>query len=271
MAGMRNLFSVSCASPTFCVAIGQDRASAATVAVIYDGSAWSPPVRLPGAGYPPPVISCPSAAFCGALFGTGTFLRDADGTWTTGPPVPSSTTTVIRSISCVSSTFCVGTDWAGEAWIYDGTAWSAGALVGSGGLKGMLSCVSTSFCMVADVKGEVSTYDGDGVGWSQPVAVPGARELDTLSCSSVTFCVAAGSSDAFVFDGHSWRPTSVTTAAPVRLLSCVSTTFCVMVDGAYPQRFSRYDGSTWGPATMRLLVHAGRGGRQPGAQSGFVR
>jgi hypothetical protein len=69
--------------------------------------------------------------------------------------------------------------------------------------------------------------------------------LESVSCTSSTFCVAIDNSgDAYFFSGSSWsEPEGVDESESLDAVSCSSTKFCVAVDGE-GYAFA-YDGSSW--------------------------
>jgi hypothetical protein len=95
--------------------------------------------------------------------------------------------------------------------------------------------------MAVLVSGYAARYDGTT--WSQPAGLPSsAGEPDSVSCPTVSFCVAVdGGGNVVTFDGSSWTaPVNIDSEAakslngPVLILlmsvSCPSATFCVAGD-----------------------------------------
>ena len=126
------LQGISCASPTSCVAVGEDRdagGSTGTLVERWDGSSWSidPAPTLPGGLQD---VSCSSRNACLAVGGSegrsgGDGLAEAwDGsTWTAVPAG-----WPMRSVSCLAADWCVGaggdsTAHAAFAAIWDGARW----------------------------------------------------------------------------------------------------------------------------------------------------
>ena len=72
-----SLFSVSCATSSFCTAIASRQARV----TMFDGSSWSAPMRIPG-GDGARSISCPTATFCMAVSWNGAALEWSNGSWT---------------------------------------------------------------------------------------------------------------------------------------------------------------------------------------------
>ncbi|HTZ44472.1 MAG TPA: hypothetical protein VMB79_11485 [Jatrophihabitans sp.] len=112
------------------------------------------------------------------------------------------------------------------------------------GVAATVSCPSASFCVAVEANGYLLTYDGSS--WSAAARPAGfTGSLHGVSCSSTTFCLAAGSA-SLVWDGTSWSPHPVPNPADeIDVVSCVSPTFCMAstVSGYY----TRYDGTSWQP------------------------
>ena len=104
----------------------------------------------------------------------------------------------LASVSCASSSFCTAVDFNGRALTYDGSVWSAPALVG--GAQGLrsVSCASSSFCAALDSTDFAVTYNGSS--WTAPVVLGGGS--DKLSCPAASFCAVVDfSGRALTFNG----------------------------------------------------------------------
>jgi hypothetical protein len=163
----------------------------------------------------------------------------------------------LDGVSCVSSTWCVGlsgesgyasdgTDiGATVASIFNGTSWSATTEIDGAGLY-WVSCTSTSFCAAVG-DGSYSLYDGEH--WSTPVPFDANDELNSVSCTSDSFCAAAdGNGTLYSFDGTSWTPQTVgATGLNLVGISCASSSLCIAVgnDADLDNEAFVYDGSNW--------------------------
>jgi len=211
--------TVSCTSPTFCVAWASGNAgnSGEAMAEQWNGAAW--------------VLQ-------------------------TVPPAAANVT--VNSVSCTSANFCEAVA-AGSAYGWNGSAWTAQTLpasAASGALQGV-SCTSRSFCEAvgeyyanSDVVPVVARWNGSA--WKSP-AIPNptnstfARAF-AVSCASANACEAGGyyevesnanKQKAFTegWNGSAWGlqqavAPSGATANGLGGISCVSATFCEAV-GAY--------------------------------------
>jgi hypothetical protein len=166
----------------------------------------------------------------------------------------------LTSLSCVSAKFCMGVTTKGEALRYTGKHWTAKKI--DHRELTAVSCVSSHFCVAVDFatnKGNGSNgYNSYGLifkgsKWSAPKRIwPGA--LDTVSCRTKSFCVAADANGAGAvkFNGHSWKKTStVHDSQFLQSVSCATKTFCMVVD---PDTFGTpaaggaviFNGHKWG-------------------------
>ena len=98
-----------------------------------------------------------------------------------------------QQIDCVSASFCVAVDGAGQAFIYDGTGWSGPQTVDADGGLRAISCSSANSCTaLADNSTEFSY---DGTSWTE-ATLPyeneyGIYDPTSISCPTASFCAAA--------------------------------------------------------------------------------
>ncbi len=167
-------------------------------------------------------VSCVTSVFCMAVgdggqteLGESTPISQSSiwngATWTSlpMPTVASAEAAYLTSVSCVTTSFCVGVggaDFAGtyapliEQW--NGSAWSvvqATAGSTSSTLSGV-SCTSTSFCMAAGTNGNDPVVDQwNGSTWTPTtLSFPGVFS----SCSSCAASSVMSCADSLVL--HDW-------------------------------------------------------------------
>lgn len=270
------LTEVSCASSSFCLAIGalKDGSPAYTV---WNGSAWSHPVKAPRPGLPRQILTCASSTFCLATDAFQT--RRWGGRGWTAAPSPGVDRNALRStldMSCAPSTrFCMALSSRGAdgavAYTFDGGHWSgpltfpalpaASPSLGSQPAPDRLSCASPSSCMAVD--GDGFAYQWDGSRWGTPLDVVPPGNV-TVSCPDPRWCMVANSrSYTAVWEG-SWRGPSFVDPEAMKIsqpagetspvswgqadfgvlgMACASRKMCVEVDDAgYAVTF---DGSRW--------------------------
>lgn len=236
--------SVSCASVSFCVAVGFTSGSGS--AAVYNDGIWSEATLLDPDGQLFSV-SCPSSSFCMAMDGSGHAFVYNGSAW--GPAMSPSTD--LTQVSCVSSSFCVAVGGSGQAASYNGTNWSVLADTGLGGARSV-SCASESFCMAVGSAGggptSASIYKGSS--WGAPTVMDSEfnAAVSAVSCGSPSFCVAVGNfGDEETYSAGTWsKPTQIGHEGFIGNISCPSESFCVALSAG--GEAVRYNGSTWSSA-----------------------
>ena len=242
-------------------------------------------------------ISCPTSSFCVAVgqqniaTGGGVLLEQWNGTaWSvvTGVTVPASANDTLDGVSCAGPAFClaVGGDAAGPlAEMWNGTSWSAVTVPQPAGINGAsnlysVSCVATNVCQALGTAFTGSTPGVYGVQWNgtalslttaaTPTAAASALvELNGMSCSSPTACVAVGTTDAAAgtglpfaeqWNGTAWSlagnssvSTGLNIGSRLSSVSCVGATWCqaVGVSATTPTTslIETWNGTQWTAAT----------------------
>ncbi len=240
------LFSVSCVSERFCVAVGYADPSIRyqAAAVTWNGTAWSAmaPVHPSGARYSElEAVSCISERWCMAV---GSYVERSG---------------VRKTLAEV---------WNGSSWSVSTTPNPTGTAPRLHGLD----CTSEAFCMAvgsfAEARGRRLTLgqSWNGLAWSsqRTIDLPEAleHELQAVSCPTSSYCIAAGSFEvervaltmAQSWNGRAWEIEEPLDPEEgfqtlLRDVSCVSTSYCVTA-GAYFERgaFSlaeSWDGREW--------------------------
>jgi len=224
------LAGVSCATPSFCVAVGSvDTTSAAPLIEQWNGTTWTVVQSTPSAT---PTfltgVSCTGASFCmavgyvGAAGGSGLVEQWNGSTWTSTTITAEFNNNIqVFAVSCTTPSFCmfVGdailsgssntvpfTDfWNGSIWT--GTYPPANLGTTTDYQLDGVSCVGTTFCTAvgkATTGGQPpvmygQTWNGDESGdlsaWTVVAGLPdvsGGASLDGISCFSATSCTAVG-------------------------------------------------------------------------------
>ena len=254
-SGQNRLNAVSCATSTFCVAVGQQDSGAGggTLVEQWNGSSWAvvPSVNAPSSsGDELDSVSCVGPAFCMAVgtSGQGAVAETWNGaSWSLANPViPSSVTggAVLSSVSCVSTTVCeaLGTGYnATPTPVVFGNQWN-------GSVWSLVSAATPS------------------VSGSFPTPVIEATGMD---CVTATWCVTVGTTNANAtattpfaeqWNGSSWSLVSVAVPSGAGVIgsylasvSCVGTAFCEAVGqtiGATGQNLiENWNGSQWAIVT----------------------
>jgi hypothetical protein len=147
-------YALSCASATFCTAVGPGNGNAGTAAATFNGSSWSAFTTIDSVGTEGLIaVSCPSAAFCAAVddgggVNDGGAVTFNGSTWSPRSPLGAG---FVQSVSCTSSTFCAASDvtggGTGGALAFNGSSWSPAGSVGPATVSVVLSCGSPSLCV----------------------------------------------------------------------------------------------------------------------------
>ncbi|MBO0823179.1 MAG: hypothetical protein J2P27_04885 [Actinobacteria bacterium] len=237
------LESVSCTSSNACTAVGTYLNAAGinvTLAERWDGASWQKqnapnPAEDTNSTVAPNLtgVSCPVSGSCEAV-----------GSYQLG-----------------GSQVSLAEGWDGSSWTLQSVPFPDGS--NSAGLT-QVSCTSARFC---EAVGSYFSIDGmvplaatwNGTSWTLQFPPSPAGDtslaLNTVSCSSATFCEAWGSGNAGnpgptvaeLWDGASWQLQTVPTSAAVTAVSCKSAHFCEAVgnDPTGAVLAELWDGSSW--------------------------
>jgi lysophospholipase L1-like esterase len=263
-----DLNAVSCASVTSCVAVGE--AEDGPFAEAWNGQSWhSIHPHDDGEGGQLLSVSCPSEASCDAAgyyqdeHGYDhPLIEHWNGTnWSVqaavdpDPPGPNASNSELDAISCATTTACtaVGESWAqteGEPdWSYltlaenttDGSTWHRQPFsdlpeTSAAPLRGV-SCVQPDDCVAVGSNSNkdnpfVSTMlagQWNGAVWT-PYLLPGGEGLWSVSCTSESWCLAAGVyGQVDTWNGVGWSENTPIPGAYVDGVACVSETECIAV------------------------------------------
>jgi hypothetical protein len=291
-----NLQSISCVNASFCMAVGYSQSSGGTVQTLieqWNGSQWSI-VSSPATGALLYGVSCISTSFCMATGDSGssgtnqTLIEQWNGTqWSiVSSPNQGTWYNYLNGVSCTSTSFCTAAGYympsgASQTLIeqWDGTQWSIVSSPNQDTANNYLngvSCTSTSFCTaVGDYMPSGGGNDQtlieqwNGTGWSivtSPNQGTGNNELFGVSCTSTSFCMAAGvyvSSGATQtlieqWNGTGWSivtsPNQGTGNNQLSGVSCTSTSFCMAAgvyvsSGATQTLIEQWNGTGWSIVT----------------------
>jgi hypothetical protein len=289
-----SLSAISCASASSCIAVGSRPATSTNPPLIvsWDGDSWGeePPAEYApgGSGFHLAAVACHEESRCAAV-GSASFggfpaknfsLSYEQGVWLTPYfPTPGGG---LRGVSCSEAESCLavgdGIDPGGDparAWTLQDDGWEASATAPvSGAFLSDVSCTTKSQCTAIGREGawpfEPLAERWDGEQWStQAIPSPSGRSAnpEAVSCSTASFCVAAGFSWPATGAGpatalvQSWNGSSWTTASPslpagaassfLYDVACASASSCVAA-GTYTDSAGishglilRWNGSSW--------------------------
>lgn len=148
----------------------------------------------------------------------------------------------LQSLSCASSSFCATFDWVGRLFVFDGHGWHRVNVDLVPGLAEPtdISCGAENFCMISNDAGDMFRYDGRSLTRTVLDARGGA--IESVSCTSATFCGAVGSQGAYIYNGKTWSTFSLRgEQGTLDVISCVGRSYCA-AGGA---SVATFDGRFW--------------------------
>jgi hypothetical protein len=232
---------VSCFSRTRCLAVGRD----SNQGEWWLGHRWSKPFRLTARrDRQPQLVACPDATTCVVGYGDGSINSWNGRRWSRAHHVLGG----LFDLACAGPRSCLATS-GNRSSSWNGRSWGRPKLISSSTnvevLK--LSCVASGEC-VGVGNGGMMTYRSGR--WSGPTAA-GTND-DAVGAID---CVSASDCTGVAFDGTLWTGTA-TALAPTGNVdqltmatstSCGSAAACVVVDSTGHAR--AWDGSAWGRRT----------------------
>ena len=274
------LGDISCASASFCIAVGAP-------AEAWAGTRWT---VIPPAG-PVAGVSCPATGSCQAVGpppGRRPVAARWDGrTWQAEPvpgPMPAPQSLALAGVSCTSARFCMAVGDASRsagarpspalrdrtlAEIWNGARWRIARTPNparQSELSGV-SCTSSMACTAvgSSAAGKWTLVERwNGVRWAiqhtPNISHIGYTALTAVSCASPTDCTAVGTYDGGVGIAEQWNGTVWTIrrlpspggapgaspdVVPVSV-SCTSATACMTVGTTQNKTLAeRWNGSRW--------------------------
>jgi hypothetical protein len=246
--------SISCPTPTFCVAVD----SGGNAATDEDGQ-WSAFAPEGGTGASFTSVSCSSTTFCMAVGSAPLDAHDGDdlaviddnGVWSANTSVTVAPGEFLTSVSCAPGTeLCDAVGWANSSpgltavsQSYNGQVSTAqwGMGYGSSGDKlTTVSCASPTFCVTGGIVQErADVGDFLGIGFhgkggggqitnEQTTGLEG--ELDGSSCAGDHCHVSGDGAFVFTVTRSSWSGPSDPDGPSGLALSCTTSKTCVGVD-----------------------------------------
>jgi hypothetical protein len=237
---------------------------------IYNGTSWTSTAIAKSLTINSGYVSSPSCVsidFCtvgGYGNPGGAFVSIYNGSGWSDQVINSSASASVQGISCISETFCAASGVSGGGTsafvsIYNGSGWTT-TNVGAGVSNGWninpwnLSCINSEFCVLGgtyqvtsnaplQTHAFVSIYNGKTWTSSNPTnQIAGEFEgnVQSVSCTSESFCMAAGGTDtgkAFVslYNGKIWSTAVLDQTIAINTggswidgLSCISNEFCAI-------------------------------------------
>jgi hypothetical protein len=186
---------------------------------------------------------------CIAVDNAGNFIRYNGSTWSAPAPAESFTGSLGSVSCASTTFCVAVDNFLGGASLYNGTTWSDISMSGGAGAVSSVSCPTTSFCMAVDAFGNAFSYDGSAwteYANMDPSLMfsDGSLPPSSVSCASSSMCIAVDSeSDAYRFDGSTWSPAQSLGGGQLTGVSCPTASFCLAVD-VDGQAYT-FNGTTW--------------------------
>ena len=289
------LQGIGCVSALNCIAVGYywtgTGSGAQTLVEEWNGTSWSI-VTSPNASTTANNwlngVSCTSTSFCTAVGGycsscsgfnqgVQTLVEEWNGTsWSiVTSPNPYTSGNDLYGVDCVSSTFCLAVGvYISSSSYYQTLVEEWNGATETNYLQAT-SCTSSSFCMAVGYYAGATTdqtliEEWNGTSWSivtsPNTSTTQANYLESVSCTSASFCMAAGVYNGSYYqtlieewNGTSWSivtspNTSTTENNDLNSVSCTSTSFC-MAAGDYntgsddQTLIEEWNGTSWSIVT----------------------
>ena len=283
---VNDLVGLSCTSATFCMSVGPiSNDGSGARAYEWNGSSWDPTSVPDGTNRVLWSVSCLDQDFCVAVgggldaSGTGsenTVAYEWNGSMWSEMTMPAGSGGYLQGVSCASTSDCEAVGWASggtqsaliEHW--SDSTWSVvpNPDTGVNSYLGGVSCLQSDFCVAVGYQATSGSSTAsslieqwDGSQWvlvASPNVANVANEPVSVSCSSVTLCVAVGEtldssnqSGALIdmWDGESWTNVTSPASGANQLLEgvdCYSQSAC-LASGAVgtANLVLMWDGSGW--------------------------
>jgi lysophospholipase L1-like esterase len=137
-------YAVSCASPTFCLAVSGD------VAGVFNGAKWLAAGMI---GASVDYVACPAVGYCVAVGGNASFTY-SEGTWSSAGAIGNPGYN-LTGFSCAATDYCVAVDSNGDAMFFNGRAWSSTASIDPGQQLTGVSCPTVHYCLAVDESAQI--------------------------------------------------------------------------------------------------------------------
>lgn len=156
----------------------------------------------------------------------------------------------IEAVSCAYTSFCMAVDIRGQYMIFNGSSWLGPQIInslafGHGADESLIavSCPVDNYCVAITYIGFAVIYNQGNWFISSQLGSTSEQSASLISCTSTTFCVYLGGSNAYVFNGSNWVTYKNVDASGLAYISCISSTFCMATDAN--SEILEFNGSNW--------------------------
>lgn len=225
--------AISCASATFCVAVGDTYDD---IAVLQGGTWTSPSATL---SQTLDSVSCATVSYCvavdeGGYAYTYTGSLSAWGKAAVDPVSADASLSALSSVSCPAAGFCVAAGQDGHLYALSGTSWSevTGVTLDQMGTSGtyveapsiQVSCSSPKFCLALEDGGQYAVY-ASGVWTTHEMST----NANAVSCPADGYCVALdGGTHALIYQHGGWSRAAAAGPRIDGAIACPTTATCAV-------------------------------------------
>jgi Divergent InlB B-repeat domain len=216
--GANDIYAVSCASPSLCVAVDFEGNAVASTEPFGGAQAWTASgIDADNALY---AVSCPSAALCVATDWAGDVVASSNptaggGAWAAAKIAAGAPNVHVGGVSCPSVSLCVAVDEQGDAFTSSDPAggaatWAPADIDGANDLSGV-SCPSLGLCVAVDSAGQVVVgaehpalsvaTDGTGAGTVRGAGISCPSRCSHSYAGGATVTLVAGAAPGSTFTG----------------------------------------------------------------------
>ncbi len=182
--------AIECPTTSFCAA-----ADFAGRVLTWDGGQWSRPFTVESGGQGFSTLSCPQASGCVAMTTDGFFTSWNGKRWSKPADENTASAGISVSLVCVTTKYCMAALSNGDAAVDTGATLHPVLVDHSGTGFSSLSCPTTTFCVGVDREGDAFAWDGSRWSGATPVdRSAGVLGLTSVSCPVAGHCVAVSSS-----------------------------------------------------------------------------
>jgi hypothetical protein len=229
-AGSGSLSTISCASASFCMAVGADQSDTVGEAYIYSGSRWSNHIAAPASTTSLGFVACPTSSWCMTTDDAGNVFTYSHGVFSGPTQVTSSSSDPLESLTCPTRSFCLGLGQPTDAYTYSSGHWSGPHVLDAkqGDDPGPAWCVSVSSCLASNARGNTYAYASGHWRSAGRADHESHGFLGTLACESPSLCVASATTGTLVsYNGTVWSTAAHLGGAAVYC----GTNYCVALSG----------------------------------------
>jgi|GEM_PF-2800609 len=235
--------AISCASTTFCKAMGTWWSSYMRS---WDGTTWK--LESTSANIVANAVACPTTTLCKAvgfdestIYNYNVIVSWNGSSWATEA---ADNYNALNAVACPSATVCKAVGGGGLVRSWNGGGWTVESSGQTNDLYG-IACLDANFCKAVGANGTIRNWNGTS--WSADSSGVSVS-LNKVSCPSTTFCKAVGANGTILkWNGTSWSAESSGTTVNLNGIACPTTTFCRVAGDS--GAILAWNGTSWSAET----------------------